>query len=254
TLICTDADVMRVVGPAPMGGDFVEIVLDEAPLRKAMVDFSVRILILSLIISAITATLVYFALHRMLVRPMRRMTANMVAFRADPENPARIMAASQRADEIGTAERELAAMQSDLAALLAQKNHLAALGLAVSKINHDLRNLLTSAQLFSERLAKVADPHVQRFAPQLMRALERAIAFCQTTLSYGRVQEPPPDRRAIALEPVVETVRETLGLDGASSVRWIAAVERGLMADADPEQFFRILLNLTRNALQVLES
>jgi signal transduction histidine kinase len=254
TLVCTDADVMRVVGPAPMGGEFVEIVLDEAPLRKAMVNFSIRILILSLIISAITAALVYLALHWLLVRPMRRMTANMVAFRADPENPARIMAASERSDEIGTAQRELAAMQLDLATLLQQKNHLAALGLAVSKINHDLRNLLSSAQLFSERLAKISDPHVQRFAPKLMVALERAIAFCQSTLSYGRVQEPPPDRRLIPLEPLVEDVRETLGLDIEGRVRWVAAVERGLTVDADPDQLFRILLNLTRNAMQALET
>jgi signal transduction histidine kinase len=254
TLICADADVMRVVGPAPMGGEFVEIVLDEAPLRGAMLDFSIRILILSLIISAITASLVYLSLHWLLVRPMRRMTANMVAFRADPENPARIMAASDRMDEIGTAERELAAMQLNLATLLQQKNHLAALGLAVSKINHDLRNLLTSAQLFSERLAKISDPHVQRFAPKLMLALERAIAFCQSTLSYGRVQEPPPDRRLVALEPLVEDVRETLGLDATTPVRWIAAVERGLTVDADPDQLFRILLNLARNAVQALET
>src|SRR5713226_1884675 len=253
TLFCAETDVMRVVGPAPMGGEFVEIVIDEAPLRSAMVNFSIRILILSLIISAISATLVYLALHFLLVRPMRRMTANMVAFRADPENPARIIAASERNDEIGTAERELAAMQADLAALLAQKSHLAALGLAVSKINHDLRNLLTSAQLFSERLAKVADPHVQRFAPQLMRALERAIAFCQSTLSYGGVQEPPPDRRPLALEPLVEDVRATLGLDPGTPVRWIGAVERGLMVDADPDQLFRILLNLARNAVQALD-
>jgi signal transduction histidine kinase len=254
TLVSTDADVMRVVGPAPMGGEFVEIVLDEAPLRKAMVNFSVRILILSLIISAITATLVYLALHWLLVRPMRRMTANMVAFRADPENRARIMAASERSDEIGVAERELAAMQLDLASLLQQKTHLAALGLAVSKINHDLRNLLSSAQLFSERLAKISDPHVQRFAPKLMVALERAIAFCQSTLSYGRVQEPPPDRRMVSLELLVEDVRETLGLDSTSPVRWVGAVERGLMVDADPDQLFRMLLNLARNAVQALEA
>jgi signal transduction histidine kinase len=253
TLFSVESAVMRVVGPAPMG-EYVEIVVDEAPLRDAMLAFSVRILILSLIISSITATLVYLALHFLLVRPMRRMTSNMVAFRAEPENPARIIRASQRSDEIGTAERELAAMQADLASLLAQKSHLAALGLAVSKINHDLRNLLTSAQLFSERLAKVADPHVQRFAPQLMRALERAIAFCQSTLSYGRLQEPPPDRRMLALDPVVASVRETLGLDGEGAVRWISAVERGLMVDADPDQLFRILLNLARNALQALES
>src|SRR5271166_4368873 len=252
TLLGANTDVMRVVGPAPMG-EFVEIVANEAALRSAMVEFSIRILILALIISGFSATLVYVSLHRLLVRPMRRMTENMVAFRADPENPARIIAASHRRDEIGTAERELAAMQGDLAALLAQKNHLAALGLAVSKINHDLRNLLTSAQLFSERLANVADPRVQRFAPQLMRALERAIAFCQSTLSYGRMQEPPPERRMVELEPVVEDIREALGLEAGSPVRWISAVERGLMVDADPEQLFRILLNLARNALQALE-
>ena len=253
TLLCSDDDVMRVVGPAPMGGEFVEIVLDEKPLRAAMLRFSANILLLSLLISGITATLVYLALHYMFVRPLRRITANMTAFRAEPENPARIIVASKRHDEVGTAERELAGMQSDLASLLQQKSHLAALGLAVSKINHDLRNLLTSAQLFSERLAKIADPHVQRFTPALMRALERAIAFCESTLSYGRVQEPPPDRQTIALEPLVDQVRETLGLDQSSPVRWISAIERGLMVDADPDQLFRVLLNLARNAMQALE-
>ncbi len=119
----------------------------------------------------------------------------MVRFREDPENPARIVVPSGRTDEIGIAERELGAMQRDLASMLQQKSHLAALGLAVSKINHDLRNLLASAQLFSDRLASVPDPNVQRFAPQLMRSLERAIAFCQSTLSYGQVKEPPPDRK-----------------------------------------------------------
>ena len=152
----------------------------------------------------------------MFVRPMARITANMTAFRQDPENPAASSRPSAREDEIGIAERELAAMQRDLASMLQQKSHLAALGLAVSKINHDLRNLLSSAQLFSDRLSSVDDPRVQRFAPKLMRALERAIAFCQSTLSYGRAQEPPPDRRALPLEALLEEVRETLG----SAPRW----------------------------------
>src|SRR5918994_3516616 len=63
TLLCDDGDAIRVVGPAPRGGDFVEIVLDEAPLRQAMLRFSTNILLLSLLISGITATLVYFTLH-----------------------------------------------------------------------------------------------------------------------------------------------------------------------------------------------
>jgi len=247
-------DVMRVVGDAPMGGEYIDLVMDERPLRRAMLRYSVDILLISLLISCITAALVYLALHYMFVRPMRRITANMMAFRADPENADRIIAPSARSDEIGVAERELATMQSELASMLHQKNRLAALGLAVSKINHDLRNLLSSAQLFSDRLAKLPDPGVQRFAPKLMRALERAIAFCQSTLSYGRLQEPPPERRQILLEPLVEEVHEALNLGPDSPIRWISAVERGLVVEADYDQLYRILLNLARNALQALES
>jgi signal transduction histidine kinase len=254
TLLSTDNEVMRVVGPAPMGGEFIEIIVDEVPLRKAMLGFSVNILLLSLLISGITAALVFLALHYMFVRPLRRMTDNMMAFHGQPENPASIIVPSARQDEIGMAERELAAMQRDLASMLQQKSRLAALGLAVSKINHDLRNLLTTAQLFSDRLSSLPDPRVQRFAPKLMRALERAIAFCESTLSYGRAQETPPDRRMIALGPLVEEVRETLGLGPDTPVRWVDAVERGLMVDADPDQLFRVLLNLARNAVQALES
>ena len=249
-----DKDVLRAVGPAPMGGDFVEIVLEMGPLRQAMLRFSVNVLLLSLIISAITAALVYLALHYLLVRPMRRITANMMAFRADPENPSRIIAPSARQDEVGLAERELASMQGDLASMLHQKSRLAALGLAVSKINHDLRNLLASAQLFSEGLSHLPDPRVQRFAPKLMRSLERAIELCQSTLSYGRAQEPPPVRKVIELEPLVEEVRETLALADAAQIGWIVAIERGMKVDADHDQLLRVLLNLTRNAQQALES
>ncbi len=247
-------DVMRVVGPAPMGGEYIDLVMDEQPLRSAMLLYSGDLLLMSLLISGFTAALVYLALHYLFVRPMRRVTGNMMAFRADPENGDRIIVPSMRVDEIGTAERELAAMQSELASMLHQKNRLAALGLAVSKINHDLRNLLSSAQLFSDRLARLPDPTVQRFAPKLMQALERAIAFCQSTLSYGRLQEPPPDRRPILLEPLVEEVHETLNLGPDAPIRWISAVERGLTVEADYDQLFRILLNLARNAVQAMES
>jgi signal transduction histidine kinase len=254
TMLNNKKDVMRVVGPAPMGGEYIELVMDELPLRKAMLRYSADILFLSLVISAITAALVYLALHYMFVRPMRRITANMIAFRADPEDNERAIVPSTRVDEIGIAERELATMQSELASMLHQKSRLAGLGLAVSKINHDLRNLLASAQLFSDRLAKIPDPGVQRFAPKLMHALERAIAFCQSTLSYGRLQEPPPDRRPILLEPLVDEVHETLGLGADAPIRWITAIERGLIVEADYDQLFRILLNLARNAVQAMDT
>src|SRR5262249_34753840 len=203
-----------------------------------------NIMLISLIISTIAAALLYLALHYMFVRPMHRITGNMVAFRADPENPARVITVSGRLDEIGIAERELATMQHDIASMLQQKSRLAALGLAVSKINHDLRNLLASAQLISDRLAHLPDPRAQRFAPKLMRALERAIEFCQSTLSYGRAQERPPERKMISLETLVDEVRETLDIRPDARIGWVSAVERGLMIDADHDQMLRVLNNL----------
>jgi hypothetical protein len=253
-LLSKDSDIMRVIGPAPTGGDFLEVVLDEGPLRRALLRYSRNILLISLIISTIAAALLYLALHFMFVRPMHRITGNMIAFRADPENPARVITVSGRPDEIGIAERELATMQHDIASMLQQKSRLAALGLAVSKINHDLRNLLASAQLISDRLAHLPDPRVQRFAPKLMRALERAIDFCESTLSYGRAQERPPERKMISFEALVDEVRETLDIGPESPIGWVSAVERGLKVDADHDQLLRVLINLARNAVQALET
>jgi signal transduction histidine kinase len=252
-MIETGNQAIRVIGPAPGGGQFIEVVIDEAPLRQAMYGFSRNLLLVSLGIAILTAALVYLALNFLFVRPMRRLTESLVDFHENPESSARIITPSNRSDEIGVAERELSDMQRDLVSMLHQKSRLAALGLAVSKINHDLRNLLASSQLLSDQLASVPDPRVQRFAPKLMRSLERAIAFCQSTLSYGRAQEAAPDRRMIPIEPVVAEVRESAGLTADTSITWISAIERGLMADADPDQLFRVLLNLVRNAEQALE-
>ncbi len=202
------------VGPAPMGGEFLEIVLWTRPLRQAMLRYSRNILLLSLVISGITATLVYLTLH------YHVRAADAARHRQHDRVPRRSRESDARDRAVRPARRDRHRRDASsppcrpsIASMLQQKSRLASLGLAVSKINHDLRNLLsTSAQLFSDRLAKLPDPGVQRFAPKLMRALERAIAFCQSTLSYGRVQEPPPERRQIPLEPLVEEVRETLGL------------------------------------------
>jgi len=245
--------LVRALGPAPRGGDFLEIVVEEGPLREAMWHYSRNIALLSLVISIFTAALVHLSLHFLFVRPMNRITRNMMEFRREPENPTRILAPSGRHDEIGIAQRELSEMQQELVSMLHNKNRLAALGLAVSKINHDLRNLLSSAQLFSDRLADLPDPKVQQFAPKLMRSLERAIAFCQSTLSYGAVNEPPPVRQPLAFETLVEEVRDTVGAGQESGIRWIYSIERGMTVHGDYDQLLRVFINLARNAMQALE-
>jgi signal transduction histidine kinase len=252
TLFSTGDRLIMVSGQPPPGNDRFEIVLHEAPLRTAMLYYSRNILLLSLTISIITAALVYIALRFLFVRPLRRLSTNIVAFSTAPEDAAAIIVPSGRGDEIGVAEEKLAGMQRALQDLLAQRRHLADLGLAVSKINHDLRNILASAQLFSDRLGAVEDPLVKRFVPKVMGAIDRAIEYTRSVLAYGQAREEPPRRQLLSLSRLVDDVADVLALPGHDSIQWDNRVPAAVEVDGDPEQLFRVLMNLCRNAVQAV--
>lgn len=248
----------RVIGvtevPPNMSGDVIDVALEEAPLRRAMLRYALNIFLLSAFLSALVAGLVFLALNQVLVKPMRRLSANMQAFAGAPENPERVIAPSVRGDEIGIAERELRDMQIELATLLHQRSHLAALGLAVSKVSHDLRNLLSSAHLISDRLSMINDPTVQKFAPKLIASLDRAIALCVQTLKYGRAEEPLPRRDRFMLNLLIDEVIESIAVEASSQVVLYNNVPQNLSADADRDQLFRVLTNLLRNAAEAIEA
>lgn len=243
--------VIRVIGLSPKDPAFrVEMVMDERPMVAAMIDFSGRILALSIVISLITAGLVFLALNGMLVRPMRRLTASMVAFRRAPDSTPPIEP-SARTDEIGVAERELADMQETVRTALRQRERLAALGTAVTKINHDLRGILSTAALLSERLSESADPEVRRVTPRLMDAIDRAVELCGQTLAYSRDGVLPLHAADVKLAALVdEAAAEVRAAQRGAEVRWENAVPEGLTARVDPVQLARALVNLGRNAVQ----
>jgi signal transduction histidine kinase len=248
----------RVIGvidtPPNMSGDVIEVALYEKPLRQAMIGYGINIFILSVVLSVIVASLVYLALNMVLIRPMKRLTRNMLAFAQNPEDRSRIITPSARRDEIGLAERELHDMQSELAAMLQQKSRLAALGLAVAKVSHDLRNMLSSANVISDRLAMAEDPTVKRFAPKLIVSLDRAISFLTETLKFGRAEEAPPMRERLPLKDMADEVIDTAVLQASSRVVLFNHVPPGLLIDADREHLNRVLTNLLRNAIQALET
>jgi len=243
---------IRVVGEAVGGADFVEIVIDEAPLRHAMLKFSANLLLVSLLITALAALALYVALNSLIIGPIRRLAANVMEFEREPENPQRIIEPTLRADEIGEAERALARMEETLASELRTKKHLAELGLAVSKINHDLRNMLAAAQLMSDQLVDTRDAKIRRFAPRLIATLGRAIDFCQATLAYGRAAEATPAIRDVGLRQLVSEQAEMLGLTGKGQPRFENKVPAELIAPCDPDQLARVLTNLMRNSVQAL--
>lgn len=251
TLRGHDGRALLVIGHAPMGGEFIEITIDEAPLREAMLRYSVNILLLSLIISIIVASLAVFALHLLVLRPVRRLTSSLIAFGDGPQDSSRVIVPSGSAHEIGRAEQALAQMQERLLTEFRQTKHLAALGLAVAKVNHDLRNLLSTAQLLSDRLADSPDKVARSVAPKLIGTLDRAIAFCQSTLVYGRAVEPAPQMTRFPLrEAVAEAMEVVAPLSASVSLRNEVAADLEIVADRD--QIFRLLMNLLRNAVEAL--
>ncbi len=254
-LVRTQDRLINVIDVPPnMSGEWIEVSLHEQPLNIAMRSYGLNILVLSIVLSLIVATMIYAALSRVLVKPMQRLSANMTAFGDKPEDVSRLITPTQRNDEIGTAERELHDMQSQLQGLLQQKSHLAALGLAVSKVSHDLRNMLTTAQVVSDSLADVKDPQVQRFAPRLITSLDRAINFLNQTLQYGQAQELPPQRAKIDLHELVQDVVSSMMMVTKSNTALINAVARDVTVDADREHLHRVLTNLVRNGLQACEA
>jgi signal transduction histidine kinase len=248
----------RIIGviddPPNMSGEFIEVALDEAPLRQAMIDFSFRILALSVVLSLIVAALVLLSLNWLMVRPIQRITGNMLRFAEDPEDASRIVLPSRRADEIGITERELEHLQTQLTGMLHQKSRLASLGLAVSKVSHDLRNMLSSAQLLSDRLGAVDDPAVKRVAPKLIASIGRAIEFCEQTLKFGRVQEHPPRRERFAVRALIDEAVEAAAVQASRDVVLYNETPSEVEVDADRDQLFRILMNLIRNAVEAVEA
>ena len=255
TLLARDGRTIRVLGGiGDNPEDLIEIVMPEAPLKAAMWEQSRSVLWLAVIISTISALLVYLSLYLLVVRPIQRLSRNMHHFSQNPEDANRVIVPSARWDEVGRAERELEGMQQQLVQLLAQKTRLAQLGLAVSKINHDLRNMLSSALVISDRLTSLPDPTVQRFAPKIIASLDRAINFCNDTLRFGKIEENRPRRELILLYPLVEEVGDGLGLPRADAIDWTIDFDPLLRIDADPEPLYRIISNLVRNAVQAIES
>ena len=249
-----DNRVVRVIGnPTLDGGILIEVTLESAPLRAAMIDYGIRILLLSALISAVTAALLFVAVRRLLVMPIRRVVQHMQAYAEAPEDARSVIVPNAGVTELRQAEEALQSLQTQLTGALRQRERLAQLGGAVAKISHDLRNILTTAQLFADRLEGSADPTLARFVPKLVGSITRAANLTEATLAFGKAEEPPPRLLRIPLLALAEEVVEAEGLLPEGPVQCLIDISANLVIRADHEQMFRVLSNLVRNARQAIE-
>ncbi|MEN3931391.1 HAMP domain-containing sensor histidine kinase [Microvirga sp. W0021] len=241
----------RIIGNAP-GMSSVEIIIERRPLQRELIAFSKIFLGYSIFTSLVTAGLLYWALQWIIVAPVLRLSRSITHFAQSPEDTTRIIKISGRGDEIGLAEDALEKMERSLAEELRKKRHLAELGLAVSKINHELRNIFTTAQLLADRLENVPDDLVQRTVPRLVSVLDRAIAFCEATLAFGRVQEEEPKREVFPVLDILNDSEELAGFPTGKEIRISIDVAKDIVVDADREQLTRVIANIMRNSFQAL--
>ncbi len=253
-LLTGENEIIRVIGrPVRMGGRQIEVTMQTAPLRRAMLDYGLNILLLSAVISAITALLLFLAVRRLMVRPIRSVVGYMQAYAEAPEDARRIIAPGAGVRELREAEEALHDLQTELTGALRQKERLAQLGGAVARISHDLRNILTTAQLFADRMEASQDPGVQRAAPKLVNSISRAVNLCESTLAFGKAEEPAPSLTRVALAEVAEEVFDSERLSaGEAAISYGVDIPAGMVLRADPEQLYRILSNLVRNARQAI--
>ncbi|PSL18480.1 sensor histidine kinase [Shimia abyssi] len=246
--------VIRVIGaPVREAGLLIEVTMDTMDLRASMLDYGVRILILSAVISVVTAFLLFLAVRAILVRPIKGVVGYMQSYAAAPEDGRRIIQPTSSVVELREAEEALQSLQTELTASLRQKERLAQLGGAVAKVSHDLRNILTSAQLFTDRIEMSEDPLVTRLAPKLVNSITRAVNLCESTLAFGKAEEPPPSLTRVPLADIVSDVIESERLAvGDFDLSFAENIPAGLNVRADPEQLYRVISNLVRNARQAI--
>ena len=255
-LVNPTPQVVRVIGdPAREAGLLIEVKMETEPLRAAMLDYGVRILILSAVISIFTAALLFLAVRSFLVRPIKGVVGAMKSYSEAPDDARRIIKPSAGVLELREAEEALEGLQTELTSFIRQKERLAGVGGAVAKVSHDLRNILMTAQLFADRLEMSGDPTVKKMAPKLVNSISRAVHLCESTLAFGRAEEPSPVLDRVRLNGLVDDVIESEALaSDPNMVTFSADVPPGLLVRADQEQLFRVLTNLIRNARQAIEA
>lgn len=248
--------VIRVIGePVKQAGTLIEITLSTELLREGMIEFGLRLLLISAAFSVLTALLLNLAARRLIMRPMRGVIRSMVNYAEDPQDARSFITPAARMAELREAEDALARLQATLTSALKQRERLANLGEAVAKISHDLRNILTTGQLFADRLEDSDDPAVRRSAPKLVNSITRAVNLCETTLAYGKAEEPAPTMSRFSLSALAsEAIEAEMLANENDKVEFVTDIPPSLRIIADHDQIYRVVTNLMRNARQAIEA
>lgn len=171
--------------------------------------------------------------------PLSALVGSINSFSDDPRVTTPVPDIVAQSPEFIEASRALDSLQQNTLLALRQRERLADIGEAVAKINHDIRNALSSATLVADTLLASKDERVRRMAPHIVRSLEQSVDLCQSMLDYlAETPVPAPSRFAPAV--LIGEIGESAGISVSYSGPELVYMDRGMLS--------RILLNLARNA------
>lgn len=128
-LVQSENQVIRVIGdPVQKAGLLIEVTMDTMPMRAALIDYGLNILLLSAVISIFTAFLLFLAVRRFLVKPIKIVVGAMTTYAEMPEDSRRIIVPSAGVTELREAEVALQSMQKTVDQLTFAKRTAGSIG------------------------------------------------------------------------------------------------------------------------------
>lgn len=241
--------VIHITGNAPgENAVLVEIDIGCHDLILQAMEGTKRALGTALFTALLVSIFFYGFLQVTVVYPLQRLTNGILAFRSAPADINRSNLLSGRIDEIGIAEEAFQQMQNDIRSALVLRTRLAAIGMAVTKIQHDLRGTLSSVVMASDTLEASHDPEVRRVLPGLITAIDRAVELCRSSINYAKEGPLQLKWKRFNLYTLVdELLKECESIRHAELIN---QVPQELSIVGDRAQLYRAIGNLVRNALE----
>ena len=213
--------------------------LDSVWLKKSLWARALILYLSSIFGAAIAAIVMRQRYLSRVSGPLAAINGYIAALADDPRQLLAPLTLQDAPDELRQTASHLQQLAIDIRHALRQKDRLADIGTAVSKINHDLRNILTTATLVSDALDRSDDPLVRNAGPIVSRAIEDASLLCQNMLEY---LDAPPEPQAIPVS--IAQLCGDLQAGKPLTIDWQGADTLVI----DPILFKRMLMNLSHNA------
>jgi len=192
-------------------------------------------------------------LHRLVIRPLRRLTAEADALAAREFRPQQSDYGSVELDRLAARYRAMAEDLLDVQSHVVRVEKLAGIGRLAAGVAHEVRNPLGALGTYVEVLQRRGtDPAV---TDDMRCAIERIERIVQGLVDYARPGHPAVNGSATASTDLSASVRRVLDFLGAQGTLRDHAVDVALAADLPPVRgdehlLEQVVVNLVVNACQ----